>query len=219
MAQFFGAIDKLGLAPIMRDGIEYEFDVCGDMDHENTLQITKSRCQKLTGGSYARPGRELADTLKEWLASAPSTDPIVDGKSMTEAEVPGAESNNPVGPKAVTTNGFDRSQPSYMVPEELVSIWRRMCSPRGVAKEFETLKREVESLAGAAGRAEFHRILRENGVNHAQEFKSSQPARMCAKEIYALLLELRANAAENQAPGPVGDGADPEQDGKPGEEE
>jgi hypothetical protein len=42
---------------------------------------------------------------------------------------------------------------------------------------------------------------------------------MCAKEIYALLLELRANAAENQAPGPVGDGADPEQDGKPGEEE
>ena len=78
---------------------------------------------------------------------------------------------------------------------------------------------EFESLAGATGVAEFHRILREHGVNRAQEFKSSQPARMCAKEIYALLLELRANAAENQALGPVGDGADSEQDGKPGEEE
>ena len=30
--------------PVMRDGIEYEFDVCGEMDQENTLLITKSRC-------------------------------------------------------------------------------------------------------------------------------------------------------------------------------
>jgi hypothetical protein len=106
-----------------------------------------------------------------------------------------------------------------MVPEELVSIWRRMCSPRGVTKEFEALKREVESLAGAAGRAEFHRILRENGVNHAQEFKSAQPARICAKQIYTLLSELRANASENQAPGPVGDGADSVVNEKPREGE
>jgi len=210
---------RLGLAPMMRDGIEYEFDVCGDMDHENTLQITKSRCPKLTGGSYARPGRELADTLKEWLASAPSTEPIIDGHSTAETRVPCAESTNPVGPKTATTNGSDRSQPSYMVPEELVSIWRRMCSPRGVTKEFEALKREVESLAGAAGRAEFHRILRENGVNHAQDFKSAQPARICAKQIYALLSELRANASENQAPGPVGDGADSAVNEKPTEGE
>jgi len=33
---------KVGLAPVMRDGIEYEFDVCGEMDHENTLEITKT---------------------------------------------------------------------------------------------------------------------------------------------------------------------------------
>src|SRR5579862_7931556 len=32
---------KVGLAPVMRDGIEYEFDVCGEMDQENTLVITK----------------------------------------------------------------------------------------------------------------------------------------------------------------------------------
>ena len=105
------------------------------------------------------------------------------------------------------------------MPEELGSIWRRMCTPRGVTKEFEALKREVDSLAGATGTAEFHRILREHGVNRAQEFKSTQPARMCAKEIYALLSELRANGSENQAPVPLGDGTDAVQERKPGEEE
>jgi hypothetical protein len=38
---------KVGLAPVMRDGIEYEFDVFGDMDQEHTLVITKTRCPKL----------------------------------------------------------------------------------------------------------------------------------------------------------------------------
>ena len=62
---------KVGLAPVMRDGIEYEFDVCGDMDQENTLIITKTRCPKLAAGVFPKPGRELADLLKEWLGGAP----------------------------------------------------------------------------------------------------------------------------------------------------
>src|SRR4029077_1984315 len=63
---------KVGLAPVMRDGIEYEFDVCGEMDQENTLIITKSRCPKLTGGVFGKPGKELAEILKEWLNGSPA---------------------------------------------------------------------------------------------------------------------------------------------------
>lgn len=58
---------KVGLAPVMRDGIEYEFDVCGEMDQGNTLVITKSRCPKLTGGVFPKPGKEVAEVLKGWL--------------------------------------------------------------------------------------------------------------------------------------------------------
>lgn len=50
---------KIGLQPIMRDGIEYEFDLCAEMDHENTLLMTKARCPKLSGGIFPRPGKEL----------------------------------------------------------------------------------------------------------------------------------------------------------------
>jgi len=66
---------KIGLAPVMRDGIEFEFDVCGEIDQDNNLTITKSRCPKLSGAIINRPGAEMADTLREWLQGAPDERP------------------------------------------------------------------------------------------------------------------------------------------------
>jgi AAA domain len=60
---------KVGLQPVMRDGVEYEFDVCGDMDQENNLVITKTRCSRLNGKILNKPGSELAAILREWLNS------------------------------------------------------------------------------------------------------------------------------------------------------
>ncbi|MDF5720197.1 MAG: ATP-binding protein [Rhizonema sp. PD37] len=58
---------KVGLAPIQRDGLEYEFDVVGDMNLENEMIVGKSRCSALSGQIIAQPGLQLADTLKKWL--------------------------------------------------------------------------------------------------------------------------------------------------------
>lgn len=59
---------KVGLAPVQRDGVEYEFDVVGDIDIDNTLTVTKTRCADLTGKVIAKPGKELAETLVAWLS-------------------------------------------------------------------------------------------------------------------------------------------------------
>jgi hypothetical protein len=68
---------KIGMAPIQRDGMEYEFDVFGDMDHDNTLVITKSRCPKLTKAVIKEPGEDFAKTLKAWLTDgAPMPEPV-----------------------------------------------------------------------------------------------------------------------------------------------
>ena len=198
---------KVGLAPVMRDGIEYEFDVCGDMDQENTLVITKSRCPKLAGGVFSKPGKELAETLKEWLGSATAPQP---------APAPEATKNPPAPPAAPKKapsnegpqNGAGRVAP-YGVSEELASIWKRMCSPRGVVKEFEELKAAIEALAGSTGAAEYHRILRQHGVEKPRDFTSSHPAQMCAKEVFALLADLRAAARENQEPLSLAEAGEP----------
>jgi len=62
---------KVGTAPIQREGVEYEFDIFGELDQENTLVIHKSRCPALTGAVIARPTAGLAATLQAWLAGAP----------------------------------------------------------------------------------------------------------------------------------------------------
>ena len=65
-------IRKVGLAPVQRDGLEYEFDVVGDLDSEHALLITKTRCSSLAGKLVAHPGAEFAAVLRGWLSGSPA---------------------------------------------------------------------------------------------------------------------------------------------------
>ena len=71
-------IRKVGLQPVQRDGLEYEFDVVGDLTAENELVITKTRCPALKGQVYPTPGENIAAPLRAWLeggAEAPAEPP------------------------------------------------------------------------------------------------------------------------------------------------
>lgn len=59
---------KIGMAPVQREGLEYEFDVVGDMDVQHNLLISKTRCSALDQAVIHLPGRELAETLLAWLS-------------------------------------------------------------------------------------------------------------------------------------------------------
>lgn len=61
-------IVKLGLAPIQRDGLEYEFDVVADLlVPAHDLVVTKTRCEALDGAVIRKAGPGLARTLFDWL--------------------------------------------------------------------------------------------------------------------------------------------------------
>lgn len=74
-------VKKLGMAPIQRDGMEYEFDVVADMDIDNNMIIQKSRCSKLSGQIIPKPDKKVADTLKEWLRGAPVEEKASESKA------------------------------------------------------------------------------------------------------------------------------------------
>jgi hypothetical protein len=59
---------KVGTAPVQREGVEYEFDVVGELDQDNTLRITKSRCPDLTNRSFEKPGADFADIVDAWVS-------------------------------------------------------------------------------------------------------------------------------------------------------
>ena len=58
---------KVGLKPDQRDGIEYEFDIVGELDQENTLVISKSRAKSLSGMVVNKPDTRFAERILEWL--------------------------------------------------------------------------------------------------------------------------------------------------------
>lgn len=62
------SIKKVGLAPIQRDGMEYEFDIVADMDIDNNMIITKTRCFYLSGQIYKKPGDEVSKIINDWLS-------------------------------------------------------------------------------------------------------------------------------------------------------
>lgn len=58
---------KKGMAPIQRDGMEYEFDLVAEMSADNEMIVQKSRCEALTGAVISKPNGQVSDALCKWL--------------------------------------------------------------------------------------------------------------------------------------------------------
>jgi len=76
------SIRKVGLQPVQRDGLEYEFDVIADLDQDNNFVVGKTRCPEIAGLVVQRAGKEVADVLVKWLTDgtplpAPEPPPIL----------------------------------------------------------------------------------------------------------------------------------------------
>lgn len=68
-------IQKVGMAPIQRDGIEYEFTTVFDLSQNHTATVSKDRT-KLFDGQYFTPTADCGKALLQWLnAGAPITEP------------------------------------------------------------------------------------------------------------------------------------------------
>lgn len=82
------APEKVGLAPIQRDGIEYEMDVAVSLDLKGSLSVEKTRCPDLKDGVYAYEDvPRMVAKLKAWLddgAPAPAAAPLAKGASDEE---------------------------------------------------------------------------------------------------------------------------------------
>lgn len=68
---------KVGMAPVQREGMDYEMSVVGELDQDNTLVVTKTRCEALTGAVIKRPGKELASQLLAWLTDGAPAPEVV----------------------------------------------------------------------------------------------------------------------------------------------
>ena len=84
---------KIGTAPVMRQGIDYEFTVVGDLDTEHVMRISKSRCPAVADKSYRHPGPEFGFALLEWLQDGEAAVPVVSDEQRGELAASAREAN------------------------------------------------------------------------------------------------------------------------------
>ena len=129
---------KVGMAPVQRDGFEYEFDVFMEMDVDNTGVVTKSRCSALNGAVIRKPGKDTAETLKTWLSGAPAPE--------KPALMPRVESPDPAPKK---TNGHTNGNGANGSPKPAwPKAWKdKLISAKYADNDFEA--------AGMLGKSHF----------------------------------------------------------------
>lgn len=62
-------VRKIGLQPVQRDGMEYEFTVVCDIDTDHKLVVGKTRCNDVDGVVIHRPDGKFAHRLRTWIES------------------------------------------------------------------------------------------------------------------------------------------------------
>jgi hypothetical protein len=71
------AIRKVGMAPVQRPSIEYEWDVVCDLDWSHILTVSKSRCPAIADLKVEKPSQAFMDPVIDWLQSGAASKPAV----------------------------------------------------------------------------------------------------------------------------------------------
>jgi hypothetical protein len=175
---------KIGLAPVQRDGMEYEFDVVGEMDMGNTLLVSKSRCPKLNNAVISKPGQEIADALRAWLSdgvtpepvptpapaslSTPEQPPVGHDPVTSEPPAPAGDPADDIDAALGRTAPEDTHDPERETPEtaqDAVNFWddatNRSVFYKALGVNIKNWKTSKEAIAHALGLSEYddHQIV------------------------------------------------------------
>ena len=115
---------KIGMAPVFRDGVEYEFTIFFELDQSHAAAATKDRTG-LFDGQYFLIAPDTGARIRDWLAGAkPQTAPLpLQAKQSESHEVP--------------------------LPELVDQTMKRHCANM-TREEKESVAAELKQIAGTA---------------------------------------------------------------------
>ena len=162
---------KIGLAPVQREGLEYEFDLVGLMNDENEFIVDKTRCSAYAGRVISKPKPEDFQPFADWLRGA---------KPAAAAPPP------PVLPSN-TPPAAPAQPPAEELPGIVQEMYKVMATDKaaGFARVFTGFQDTFIRLQGdVVGVEAYLHILGLHGVDSWQNFKSLKSARQCVLAMY-----------------------------------
>jgi len=121
---------KLGMAPIQRADLEYEFQVVVMMDQDHVMSIGKTRCLELAGLTFkANHQGEFAELYAEWLTRGDVLVRQEDADLIRQAlKLLPVERRKEAGAQFTETCGH----PDYLLEDKLPAAWALVSSLVGV---------------------------------------------------------------------------------------
>lgn len=104
---------KIGLTPVQRDDVEYNFDVVGMLDADHKMTFVKDTSGLLEGKELEKPGREIVEILLPWLNTGTKL-PMTRAEFVEQMIAAGYADEKAIGafvrdyPAIVGTYRFDR---------------------------------------------------------------------------------------------------------------
>lgn len=130
---------RVGLKPIQREGMEYEFDIVSDIDQTHTLTVSGSRCHGVEGMVVVTPGATLVRPVYDWLTTGEATpanvagavagsavDPTVRAAFVESIRTHAVRIGWGVGRLDEEVNGKYRRPMAELAPEELEAFANRL---------------------------------------------------------------------------------------------
>ncbi|MEW6335638.1 MAG: AAA family ATPase, partial [Thermodesulfobacteriota bacterium] len=130
-------VKKLGMSPIQRDGMEYEFTVFIDLDHHHTATATKDRTT-LFDGQYFAPTVETGKTLLAWLENDGKAEPEFGHREKTVSAQASAQTGARTEGKPGRKAAASEAETKAPVNESGSKTKEGSASPAGASAQPET---------------------------------------------------------------------------------
>ena len=185
---------KVGLAPVQRDGLEYEFDLVGLMDDNNSMIIDKTRCSAYAGKVLKKPGDKEFAAFADWLKGEALPAPVAPPAPVAVAPAPaaggGGRSNGvPHPPISMPPQA---AAASASAPAAVQALWARMTNCATIHQVIVELRDGLLATIDMHGADEYDRILAHNGVTEPRAIRKFGVARAVVRELWAALQDAKA---------------------------
>lgn len=128
---------KVGMGAIFKSEGEYEFDVVGELNQDNEVVITKTRCAELNEKVFKRDGTGIGKILSKWLS---------DGVEPTHVPAPMPDAHVAVSPETVTQAVREVFGQDVASSADPLAIWREKVEAADSVAALKALGNELRGL-------------------------------------------------------------------------
>lgn len=171
---------KIGLAPVQRDGMEYEFDLVAYMDDENNFIVEKTRCPAYSKKALTQPNAKDFEEFTQWLKGAKRDSPVLVPPPPPRQDTPHETSADVLARRLAET----AAEPEALLPPRESFILKTNESAKPQLNVILTnLSIDLGKIHGAAAKPKLAALLHKYGASASKDL-SLEDARKLAIDLY-----------------------------------